>query len=234
MEFSNFIDVEAKSIDEAVEKALKTINQTKDQVKVEVLSENQPAKAKFFGFSMKSVKVRIHYNVNSAQSHDEESEEVIEEFDESKLSPIGKRAKDFLFMILTDLALDARLKQIQENEDSVKFILSSDNPNMIIGKNGTLLESLQALTYMAANKHEEKWKRILIDIDQYRERKEKNIEAFIRDIAIKVKRSRRAFLTLPYSPYDRKIIHTIIQDMDGLESESEGTGLYKRVWIKPR
>jgi spoIIIJ-associated protein len=134
---------------------------------------------------------------------------------------------------LNDLELDAEVMKVKERGDVVLYILKAKAPRLVIGKNGVLLESLQALAYMVANKDEDKWKKILIDVDHYRERREKKIRYEVNRVAYKVKNSGKPYLTAAYPPYDRRIIHMVVQEIRGVYSESEGTGLYKKIWIRP-
>ncbi|HCL57354.1 MAG TPA: hypothetical protein DHW82_10160 [Spirochaetia bacterium] len=235
MEFKDFQDFAGKNYDEAVEIALKTLGKTKEEVNIEVLQESS-GKAKFFGFSLKSFKIRVFYHQDKPEIKEDQKEET-DDFQEvayDNMSVIGKKSYDFLKMTLGYLFKDAEIEKVQESDEVIQFFLHSENPDMIIGKSGILLESLQVLTYLVGNKHEDKWKRILINIDDYREKRETDIHDFIRNIAGRVKKTRRPFLTRPYSPYERRIIHMIIQEIPGLESVSEGNGLYKKVWIKSR
>lgn len=239
-------DFEGKTAEEAIQKALKELNLALDQIRTEVLQE-PGVKTRFFGFSLKNVKVRVFFNEGvSAAPAQEKSLERERNFEEDRsfrprqerpereLSEIALKGKEFIQQILTDLELDASVSYVKENDEVIRYILSAQDPHLIIGKRGILLESIQALTYMVANKNMEKWKKILIDVDEYRRRRERKIREEIRDIAYRVRRTGKAYLTDAYSPYDRRIIHMVIQEMEGVTSESEGNSLYKRVWIKPR
>ncbi|PKL14955.1 MAG: protein jag, partial [Spirochaetae bacterium HGW-Spirochaetae-6] len=95
------------------------------------------------------------------------------------------------------------------------------------------LEAIQSLAYMIANNDEAHWKRIIVDVDGYRRKKEDKTREMIEDIAYNVRRSRKPYLTPLYSASERRIIHMVIQEIDGVSSESEGEGMYKRVWIRP-
>lgn len=240
-------DFEGKTAEEAIEKALKELNLGQDEIRTEILKEPS-VKAKFFGFSLKNVKVRVFYHESGDSSEDAStvkesahSDTKDQEFrrreprqePQRELSEIAVKGRDFIQKILNDLELAAEVSHIKENDEVIRYILSAQDPHLIIGKRGILLESVQALTYMVANKNMEKWKKILIDVDEYRRRRERKIREEIRDIAYRVRRSGKPYLTDSYSPYDRRIIHMVIQDMDGVTSESEGNSLYKRVWIKP-
>ncbi len=216
MVYTESAEFDGKNLEDTIDKALKTLGRTRDEVKIDVLKDMSHEKAKFFGFSVKSVKIKVSYNA--------------EQMEISDMALIGR---DFLNQVLSDLDLNSTIESIYEDENTIKYILESENPKLVIGKRGVLLESLQAITYMIINKNKEKWKRILLDIDNYRKNRESKMEDMITDIAHNVRKSKRAYLTPPYSPYDRRIIHMIVQEINGVLSESEGYGLNKRVWIKP-
>lgn len=232
-------DFEGKTEEEAIAKALKEFNLTQEEIRTEIL-EDTGVKARFFGFSVKNVKVRVFYQEKSNDEAKKDSflpkekvEQQEENIESTELSDIAQKGKDFIQKILDDLELEAKVILVKENNDAVRYILSAKNPHLIIGRKGILLESIQSLAYMVANKNRVKWKKILIDVDKYRKRREQRLKEEMKDIAYRVKRTGKAYLTNPFSPYDRRIIHMVVQEMDGLKSESEGNGLFKRVWIKP-
>lgn len=234
-------DFEGKTEEDAIAKALKDLKLSKEEIRTEVL-EDTGVKARFFGFSMKNVKVRVFYQEEEDIKQEEDSvkeestkKEATEEesLEPVELSEIALKGKNFIQKILDDLELEAKVSSVKESHDAVRYILSAKNPHLIIGRRGILLESIQSLTYMVANKNRVKWKKVLIDVDEYRKRREQRLKEEIKDIGYRVKRTGKAYLTNAFSPYDRRIIHMVIQEMDGLKSESEGNGLFKRVWIKP-
>ena len=216
MGYSDSAEFEGKNLEETIEKALAELGKTREEVEVEVIGENTGVKTKFFGFSVKNTKIRVHYNQQ-----------------ELPLSPIAQKGRDFINQILDDLELDGRVERVDEGESLIEYDIFSKNPKIIIGRRGNLLEAIQSLAYMIANKDEAHWKRIIVDVDGYRRKKEDKTREMIEDIAYNVRRSRKPYLTPLYSASERRIIHMVIQEIDGVSSESEGEGMYKRVWIRP-
>lgn len=259
MQYNNFKEYEAKSVEEAIAIGLEDLSLGSDEVQITIIRD--PSEHKFFGFALKA-KVKISFfdpNAKRYKKRENQSEkssyqrdrrekperrykeedyvkpkqQEVEDFDFSTLTEEVLAGRDFINKILSDLELDASVRSVSEEDDVVSFDLFAENPRVVIGRNGVLLESLQALVYMVVNKNQKDWRKILIDVDFYRQRREKRIRENISRIAYRVKKTRKPYLTPSYSPYDRRIIHMVIQDMQGVESESEGNGLFKKVWIKP-
>ena len=128
----------------------------------------------------------------------EKVEQQEENIESTELSDIAQKGKDFIQKILDDLELEAKVILVKENNDAVRYILSAKNPHLIIGRKGILLESIQSLAYMVANKNRVKWKKILIDVDEYRKRREQRLKEEMKDIAYRVKRTGKAYLTNPF------------------------------------
>jgi len=207
------IEVEGKTVEEAINSGLDMIKRTRDDVSIEVLRD--PSSTKLFGFALKA-KVRIKY----------------QEEDISNLSDPAKTGKDFIEKILYDLEIEGKVVAIKETDDVISFDIDSDSEELT-KNNAEVLESIQALTYIIVNKNLEKWKKIVIDINEYRKRKQVDILNEVKQAIERVKKTGKPYWIGPYAAYERKIIHMFVDKEKGVKTESEGKGLYKKVWIKP-
>jgi len=118
-----------------------------------------------------------------------------------------------------------------EEEDTVNVDLSGDNMGVLIGKRGQTLDSIQYLTSLVVNKNKDKYVRIKLDTENYRDRRKETLESLAKNIAYKVKRSRRSVSLEPMNPYDRRIIHAALQNDKFVSTKSEGEEPFRHVVV---
>ncbi len=148
-------------------------------------------------------------------------------------SPAGKAYK-YLSDILVKLGCEGISATIAEVEGGSKITLEgSDKLGVIIGRRGETLDALQYLASLVANEKGAGYYRIVIDIGNYREKRENTLEALARRTAAQVLRTERSRSLEPMNPYERRIIHTTVQDIEGVTSTSIGDGANRRVVISP-
>ena len=111
--------------------------------------------------------------------------------------------------------------------------MSGDNMGILIGKRGQTLDSLQYLTNRVANKSQDGYVRVKLDTEDYRKRRKQTLENLAKNIAYKVKRSRKPISLEPMNPYERRIIHSALQADDRVSTHSEGEEPYRRVVVTP-
>ena len=104
---------------------------------------------------------------------------------------------------------------------------------ILIGKRGQTLDALQYLANRVANKHQDGYVRVKLDTENYRARREETLKHLAKNIAHKVKRNRRPVVLEPMNPYERRIIHTTVQEIEGVESTSVGVGQERKVVLQP-
>jgi spoIIIJ-associated protein len=151
-------------------------------------------------------------------------EETAEQFGEAFLKDFGKHVGlDFQIMV-TD---------ISEKTDRILFLVQCDDGDVLIGKDGEILEALQHLLRLAVAKKFKHNLKLLVDINGYRERRKKALTLMAKRLADKAKRTGRNLKTDPLNPYERRIIHTLFKHNKGVTTKSEGEGHIKRVVISP-
>lgn len=142
-------------------------------------------------------------------------------------------AEKYLRDILNAMNLSSINIERQDSENAVKFDLSGDEVGFVIGRRGDTLDSLQYLTSLVANHKDNSYFKVTIDTGNYREKREKTLEILGRKLAFKaVKTGRRTSLE-PMNPYERRIIHTAVQKINGAVSWSEGENANRHVVIGP-
>jgi spoIIIJ-associated protein len=194
-----------KSKEELIEEALDTLKLTKDQVKIEVEEDNS-----LLPFMKKKVVVKISY--------------------EDELM-FGNRALMFVKDLLEKMNIEAKIYLIEENDEKVVIEIESPDTALIIGKQGQTLEAMQTLANIVMNKSSKKWTKIVIDIEDYRNRRERSLTYIANKAASQVKKTKRAVVLEPMNPFERRIIHVTLQNDNYVTTESLGDGTFKKVKV---
>ena len=121
--------------------------------------------------------------------------------------------------------------KIDEEEHSIDVELKGDDMGILIGKRGQTLDSLQYLTNLAVNKHSENYYKVKIDTEDYRKRRKETLENLAKNIAYKVKRTKRPVSLEPMNPFERRIIHSALQNDRYVTTHSEGDEPYRHVVV---
>ena len=199
---------EAETIEEAKALALEELGVNEDKAQFEVLV--QPEKKKFGLFGGSLAKVRVFY---------EETPTDI--------------AKAYLADVLTKLGVTNVVIEATETEDGAEFDVNGDDIGFIIGHRGETLDALQYLTGLVVNHIHEEYFRVIINIGNYREKREKTLEVLGRKLAFRACKTGEKVSLEPMNPYERRIIHTAVQKVRGATSWSEGENLQRHVVIGP-
>jgi len=143
----------------------------------------------------------------------------------------SNEASEFLKNIVANMGLDVNITT-SENAECVYVEIDGPDSKIIIGKRGQTLDSMQYLTNLVSNKNKEQYRRVIIDVEGYRTRREKTLERLAVKLAQKTLRSGRNVRLEPMNPYERKVIHATLQKIDGVKTRSEGEEPYRRVIIE--
>ncbi len=193
-----------KSEEEAIEEGLKALNLTRDEVEIEVLEE---AKRKLFGST--KAKVRL-----------------------TKKPTDGERAQAFLEGLFSLLQLDATISGLSEGERIV-ITLETANSNALIGRRGEILDSLQCLAGAVANTGREEYKRVVVDCQDYREKREDTLKRLAEKVSSKAVAYGKKMRLEPMNPYERRIIHSTLAENPDVKTQSEGKEPNRYVVIIP-
>lgn len=147
-----------------------------------------------------------------------------------KQAEIAERAKVFLNGMLEKMGLEFMLEKMTTPE-RVTFQVHGEQLGIIIGKHGQTLEAIQYLTNLVANKGEQARCHIMVDVGGYRSRRERTLEQLAKRMADKVRRNRHKISLEPMNAYERKVIHTALQDIPHIETHSEGEGSSRHLVI---
>ncbi|MBN7773329.1 RNA-binding cell elongation regulator Jag/EloR [Clostridium aminobutyricum] len=140
-------------------------------------------------------------------------------------------ALDFLKEVTEKMGLNVTVTA-EENENSIYIDINGKDSGTVIGKRGQTLDAIQYLTRLVVNKDDEKYKRVVVDAENYRAKREKTLEQLAGRLAEKVVRTRKSVRLEPMNPYERKIIHATLQSNPKITTRSEGEEPYRRVIIE--
>lgn len=220
--------IEAAKIELGIEENLEI------SVEVEVLEI--PTKKTLGLFGGNPAKVRVYFDDGKATPVT--TEEKVKtpaapaNFNYGDNSP-AERAASYLKEILAQMGLPNVEIGIEHNEAGAALMLTGGDVGFIIGHRGETLDSLQYLASLVANQVEEKYFRITLDVGNYREKRKDTLESLGKKMALKSIRTGRNNSLEPMNPYERRIIHTAVQDIEGAKSWSEGEDMHRHVVIGP-
>ena len=206
MEFTKF---SAKTVNDAIIEACQHFVVTSDKLEYEVVEEGSSG---FLGFNAKPAVINARVK-------------------EVEVKP-DEKAKEFLIDVFRSMnmavVIDAKYDEIEKTLD-IEF--SGEDMGVLIGKRGQTLDSLQYLTSLVVNKNEEDYIRVKVDTENYRQRRKETLENLAKNISFKVKRTKRPVSLEPMNPYERRIIHSALQNDKYVTTHSEGEEPYRRVVV---
>ncbi|MDL4840930.1 RNA-binding cell elongation regulator Jag/EloR [Aquibacillus rhizosphaerae] len=201
------VTASGQTVEDAVQSALKQLNTTEDQVKVEVIDEGKKGIFGLFGSKPAIVKVMV------VDNHLLKAEKYIKE-------------------ITTQLGVDAKVEKLVSGNE-ITFQLSGEKIAILIGKRGQTLNAIQYLLHLVINKNSNQYYTVVVDAEGYRKRREETLINLADRLAEKAVRSKREVSLEPMPSYERKIIHTALQDKKNIKTYSFGNEPNRHVVIKP-
>ena len=199
-----YIEVSAKTVDDAVTEALIKLGATSDQIEYEVVEKGSTG---FLGIGSKAAVIKVRKKCST--------EDVI---------------REFLEKVFDAMELEVEI-QITNSENNYSVELKGDEMGVLIGKRGQTLDSLQYLTNLAVNKNSDEYVKVKIDTEDYRKRRKETLENLAKNIAYKVKRTKRPVSLEPMNPFERRVIHSALQNDKFVTTHSEGEEPYRHVVV---
>lgn len=173
-----------------------------------------------------------HKNAEVKEAPKAEEKPKAEPFTAEQKEVIKKDIQTFLNNMFGAMNMEVKADiTFDDEENSVNVDLSGDNMGVLIGKRGQTLDSIQYLTSLVINKNSEKYVRVKLDTENYRKRRKETLESLAKNIAYKVKRSRRPVSLEPMNPYERRIIHSALQADKFVSTRSEGEEPFRHVVV---
>ena len=222
---------EAATVEEAVASAAQELGIPAEELTVEVVKE---ASKKAFGlFGKGNAIVKVTYEAEDESDDTDEAPKAPAVVPEGDLSAAATAAKNYLVSLLEALGAGDTALTVEETEDGWRIDLEGEQEGLIIGRRGETLDSLQYLTGLVANRQQKEYYRVTLNVGNYREKREKSLTGLAHKYASAVARTGRRRTLEPMNPYERRIIHTAVQDIEGATSWSEGKEPNRHVIIGP-
>ncbi len=194
--------------DEAIKKGLDILKLTKEQTKIKVGPKDE-----------------------ELQFGKKEKDNFVAEFTFEDEFQFGNRALMQVRDLLEKMNIEAKIYLIEEGDDKIVIEIESPDSAIIIGKQGKTLEALQTIINFIMNKDSDYWTKIVIDIGNYRERRESYLTKVANQSIAAVKRSKKSILLEPMNPFERRIIHLNVKKEENVDTISEGEGNIKRIKV---
>ena len=200
------IEMTGKTVDEALKNALRELNLTEDKVEFEVLEEGSKGLFNLIGSKLAKIKVTV------------------------KRDP-ALECKNFLTNVLKSMGVIADI-EVREEKETIFINLSGPKMGLVIGYRGETLDSLQYLVSLVVNKnHDVPYKKVVLDTENYRSKREETLKRVAQKTAYKVKKTGRPYKLEPMNPYERRIIHSALQNYNDISTYSEGEEPFRRIVV---
>lgn len=201
-----FIEVSAKTVDDAITEASIKLGTTSDKIEVEVIEKGSTG---FFGIKSKPAIIKAR-----------------------KKNDTVDNIREFLENVFSAMDMEVTIDIKKAEDDKVYEVeLSGKEMGLLIGKRGQTLDSLQYLTNLAVNKHSDGYIKVKLDTEDYRQRRKDTLENLAKNIAYKVKRTKRPVSLEPMNPFERRVIHSALQGDRYVETHSEGEEPFRHVVV---
>ena len=248
----DYIEVSAKTIEEATSQATAQIeSQGRVVTSVKVLEE--PSKG-FLGFGKKDALVRVYFEEGTAENIAvEEVVSVVETITETTVDTveietteipvvvedgitkaeqdfIADTGKEFLLGMFGKMGLSVQIEKLT-TKDKITFQVHGEDLGILIGKHGQTLDAIQYLTNLVANKEVRRRCQIVVDVENYRSRREETLIQLAHRLGAKVRRTRQKIALEPMNAFERKIIHVALQNEKHIKTDSEGQEPYRHIVI---
>lgn len=200
-----FVEKSAASVEAAIELALHELDANELEVEIEVLEE---AKKGLFGiFGGKEAMVRVTKRVN-----------------------VEETAKEFLASVLAKMGIETKLS-VKLKQNNLYIDMSGKEMALLIGRRGQTLDSLQYLVSLVVNRNREEYLRVILDTENYRQKRKETLEKLAFKLANRAKKIKKDITLEPMNPYERRIIHSALQNNKFVSTRSEGDEPYRKVVI---
>lgn len=255
------ITVSAKTVDDAITEALIQLGVTSDQIEYDVIEKGSPGffgigskqavikvrkkveapviekEPEIRKPEVKKTEVRREQSFNRKTENTAKPAEKANTFSrrEHRTGVVKeetiRECEKFLQDVLAAMGMEVEMTSCVDSEGALNINMEGEHMGVLIGKRGQTLDSLQYLTNRIANKSQEDYVRVKLDTENYRQRRKETLENLAKNIAYKVKRTKRPVSLEPMNPYERRVIHSALQGDKYVSTHSEGEEPYRRVVV---
>lgn len=231
-----YVEAEGNTIDEAIENALKILGVERDKVTVDILAEG---KRGILGIGAKKARVRASVRralfVDQEEGREEQRPAAQEKISQEEIAAVGQKGKRALAEILRLMGINASIEiKPGETEEEIILDIQGESGGLLIGHRGQTLEALQyLLTRIISDRQGGEGPQVVLDVENYGERRRKSLEDTALRLGEKAKRQRKTVTVDAMSAADRRVIHRALQDDPWVTTKSLGGGAYRRMLIIP-
>ncbi len=232
----DYVETEGETIDEAIENALKILKVEREKVTVDILSEGRKG---ILGFGSQKARVRASIRKSLLEEAVRAETQAIPEkktaITEEEAAAMAQKGKVVLETILNLMGIQATvdIRRVEADEEIILDV-HGENGGLLIGRRGQTLEALQYMVTRIVNERQEKeGPQLVVDTENYRERRKKTLEDMALRLGEKAKRQRKTITVDSLSAADRRVIHVALQDDPWVTTKSLGKGAYRRLLIIP-
>ncbi len=218
------VEAEGKTVEDAIRKACEELGVSREDLEVEVLAH---ASGGFLGIGARNARIRATFREKPQPATPEPASSAVTYAD-----PAAETARKTLVDLLRLLDVQAAV-DLEEDSERIHLNIRGDGSGLLIGRKGQTLDALEYLVNKMVHKGAEDKKRIVVDTENYRSRREESLVNLAQRLAEKAKRLGRPVTISPMSAHDRRVIHLALQDDKTLHTWSTGTGLYRKIIISP-
>ena len=240
------VEIDGKTIDEAIEKACSDFGVSRDKLHIEILSEGASGFLGLLGSKKAKIKASLmsldmtidtppgpSKTITKAKKHEESvAPASLEKAADKSGETVALRAKTILEGILAAMGIHTPVS-VEETEDSILLNIQGEGGGLLIGRRGQNLDAIQYIVNKAANRSANGRKMIIIDTEAYRKRREESLIALAEKLGEKVKKTKKAITVSHMNAHDRRIIHMALQNDESLTTKSRGEGEYRKILIIP-
>ncbi len=229
-----YMEFTGKTVDDAITEACQKFTITSDRLDYEVVEKGTGG---IFGFAAKPAIIKARVLDPNAPKEEEKKEAEVKTSDE-KNTESKKEAvpaadpKEFLNKVFDAMNMKVDIS-VEMVENEMNIDLAGEDMGVLIGKRGQTLDSLQYLTSIVVNKGQKEYIRVKVDTENYRSRRKETLENLAKNLAYKAKRTKNPVSLEPMNPYERRIIHSALQNDKYVTTHSEGEEPYRKVIITP-
>ena len=202
----DYIEFSAKTVEDALTEASIQLGITSDKLEYEVIEKGSSG---FLGIGSKNAVIKV-----------------------CKKCSVEDEVRNFLVQVFSAMEMEVEISiKVNEEDKFIDVELKGPDMGVLIGKRGQTLDSLQYLTNLAINKHFDSYYKIKIDTEDYRHRRKETLENLAKNISYKVKRTKHSVSLEPMNPFERRVIHSALQNDRYVTTHSEGEEPYRHVVV---
>jgi spoIIIJ-associated protein len=212
-------EFEGRTEKEAIDKAIESLGLQRDEFDVEIVESQKSG----FLFKKGKVIIRVHVGDDVPARGGEENPGPENDFEHAVV--------DFVQNVMEKMGFPGRVSVSFREDQKLGLMIESEHSGILIGRKGKNLDAVQLLANVVAGRLTNDDIRVILDSENYRTRREENIVKMARKAGEQIRKSKGSKLLEPMNPFERRLVHTALNDMDDVDTKSEGEGLYKQIRV---